>query len=205
MSTAPTPQLLKARRKHTQLCAILLLPVLVMTGTILPTTSFDHQLIDWLGYFLVILCVLGRSYSSLFVGGKKNDVLVTEGVFSIVRNPLYVFSFIGLIGIGLESGKITIVLLLVTAFYAYYKQVVAREEQFLQHKFGSTYDAYVQNVPRWIPNFSRWYAAKEITVNPTFVLRTMRDAAVFFVALPFFELLEGLQETGIVHAYINLP
>lgn len=204
MSRSSHP-LLKARRRHTIWAIIFLIPLVVFSGQWLEDGGIAHALQDWVGYALVIVCVLGRTYSSLFVGGKKNDVLVQEGMFSVVRNPLYLFSLIGVVGIGLQSGKFTLLALFMVAFLMYYKRVIDKEEAFLRQKFGVAYDVYYQSTPRWLPRWSQWHAPQHVDANPDRVLKTMLDALMFFVPLPLFELLEMLHDKGYLETYFNLP
>lgn len=43
---------------------------------------------------------------------------------------------------------------LVFAFY--YRSVISREEAFLTLEHGDAYRQYLQTMPRWIQDFSRW-------------------------------------------------
>ena len=203
--TAAAPKLLKARQNHTRWFVALLVPVLVFGISSISPDALLHELMDWCGYFLVIFCVLGRAYSSAYIGGIKNEVVVRQGPFSIVRNPLYVFSFLGVVGIGLQSGMFTVLIGLVAVFVLYYRQVVQREEAFLLNKFGEDYARYLQEVPRWFPKFSLWNEPAEVTVRPYFLRNTMTDALIFFLPLPVFELLEDLHSAHIINTFISLP
>ncbi|MDX1974309.1 MAG: isoprenylcysteine carboxylmethyltransferase family protein [Rickettsiales bacterium] len=201
----PTPKLLKARQRHSRWFVMLLIPLIVFSMGMANPDSLWHELGDWGGYFLVIICVLGRAYCSSYIGGIKNEGIMRMGPYAIVRNPLYVFSFIGLLGIGLQSGSVSILVLLVITFLAYYKQVVAKEEAFLEHKFGDAYRVYKAEVPRWIPKFTLWQEPQEVLTRPYFIRHTMMDAVPFFMALPLFELLETLHESGVIPVMLVLP
>lgn len=201
----PAPRLLKKRMRHTRLFALLLLPVVLFGLGWASDEGPLHETLDWLGYVLVIICVLGRGYCSAYIGGRKNDEVIADGPFAVVRNPLYVFSFIGIAGIGLQSGMVTLLVLLVVAFMLYYPRVVAHEEAFLLHKFGEAYRAYMREVPRWLPRLSRWREPQELTIKPRFLRETLMDASLFFLPLPCFELLEMLHEKGLVPVYFMLP
>ena len=197
-ATTAAPTLLKKRQHHTRLFALLLAPLIFFTVGRFEQNGWQDDLMEWSGFLLVCICVLGRSYCTVFIGGIKNETVVRQGPFSIVRNPLYVFSFIGLMGIGLQSGRFSILLLLVAAFVIYYRFVVEREEAYLQNKFGEAYSVYKSEVPRWFPKFSLWNEPAEVVVRPAFVRNTMRDGLTFFLAWPCLELLETLQTHHII-------
>lgn len=206
--SSPTSQsatLLKARQRHTRwFIALLVLVEIFSHGVIQPEGLLD-EVLQWLGYALVIVCVLGRGYCSAFIGGIKNETVMQLGPYSVVRNPLYVFSFVGIAGIGLQSDSLVILCLLLAAFVVYYRQVVAREEAFLESRFGDVYRQYKQRVPRWFPALSLWDEPAEMLTRPYFIRQTLLDAAVFFVALPAFEILERLRESGVLPVLLVLP
>ncbi|NBO18999.1 MAG: isoprenylcysteine carboxylmethyltransferase family protein [Proteobacteria bacterium] len=205
MSTATAPKLLKARQRHTRWFAALLVLAILFSRGMMPPDGFWVELLQWVGYALVIACVLGRSYCSAFIGGIKNEGVMRMGPYGVVRNPLYVFSFLGVVGIGLQSGSILVAALLVATFMAYYTAVVAKEEAFLENKFGDEYRQYKAEVPRWLPALSKWREPEEMLTRPRFIRQTMMDAAVFFVALPAFETLEVLHAHGIIPTLLTLP
>ena len=60
-------------------------------------------------------------------------------------------------------------------------------------------------MPRWIPDFRRWRSPAEILVRPRFLLVTMRDSALFFVAFPMLELLDWLHAAGYLPVLLRLP
>jgi protein-S-isoprenylcysteine O-methyltransferase Ste14 len=75
--------------------------------------------------------------------------LATDGVYTKLRNPMYVglLLLVGGIGIALASDW-TLVLLVPTAIVLHYG-VVLREERYLDAKFGEPYRRYQAAVPRW--------------------------------------------------------
>ena len=206
-ATAAPPRriLMKGRARHTWLFALLAVPVLLLSRSQWPEGGFVHEGLEWIGYFALILCVLGRALCAIYIGGRKNQAVVTDGPYSIARNPLYVFSFFGVLGVGLATGTFTVPALLAAFFLIYYAQVVRREEQFLAENLGAEYVAYLAKVPRWIPDFRLWQEREEIVVRPKFVFITMRDSAWFFIALPLFELIDLLHDFAIVPVLFLLP
>jgi len=81
---------------------------------------------------------------------RGTDHLVTEGPFSVTRNPLYLAGTILVLGIGLVSGIVWFLLLAVLAAFAVQKLAIEREERHLQARFGKTYVDYAGRVRRWI-------------------------------------------------------
>lgn len=197
----PKPQLLKARIGHTRLFAVLLLAALLVSA---PQYQFPAML-WWLGYGLLIAAMLGRALCTLFIGGRKNTEILAIGPYAVVRNPLYVASFLGVVGLGLAWGMISVLAVLVLAFVFYYRQVVAREEAFLRDRFGAGFDDYCAKTPRWWPDWSLWRTPDTISVQPKFVLITLRDAVWFVLALPLIELIKYAQAGGYLPVYFLLP
>jgi protein-S-isoprenylcysteine O-methyltransferase Ste14 len=76
--------------------------------------------------------------------------LVTDNVFSISRNPMYLGLLLLLIGRALWLGTLSVWLIPpLFLFVTTYVQIVP-EEQALTQLFGAQYDAYRRDVARWI-------------------------------------------------------
>lgn len=199
-----TALLVKYRmRSKRVIIALVVLLILFTKPAIEPGTVYEI-IFDWLGYFLIILACLGRIFSSVFICGRKNEKLSTQGFFSIVRNPLYVFSFFGTMGIGLLSGYITIFALFLVIFCLYYPAVVKDEEVFLAKKFGKEYKAYQQDVPRWFPRQWKLNLPETTVVYPRLLLQTILDASLFFLVFPIVESIELLHKTGLIPTFFSL-
>ncbi len=80
------------------------------------------------------------------------DKLVTEGVFSHVRNPLYVGNVLMLLGVGILANSMIYTLVIMPVFLFIYQCIVLAEENFLRQKFGVQFEEYTQRVHRWIPS-----------------------------------------------------
>lgn len=76
--------------------------------------------------------------------------LVTDGLFRYSRNPLYL-STLGLYGgVTLLVDALWPVVLLIPLVAVLRWGVIAREERYLEHKFGDEYRAYKARVRRWL-------------------------------------------------------
>jgi protein-S-isoprenylcysteine O-methyltransferase Ste14 len=91
-------------------------------------------------------------------GGKNRRVyakgLVTGGLFSHCRNPLYVGNLGILLGLGLASNSLVFLTAGMAFFIFAYIAIVAAEENYLRGKFGAEYDEYCADVNRWLPRLS---------------------------------------------------
>jgi len=75
--------------------------------------------------------------------------LVTRGIFSLTRNPIYVFIDSWFIGIFLINGTLIFLVLAVLAIAAQHWQIL-REEAFLKQRYGEAYERYRQQTARYL-------------------------------------------------------
>ncbi|MEK1892922.1 MAG: isoprenylcysteine carboxylmethyltransferase family protein [Rhizobium sp.] len=105
--------------------------------------------------------VIGYAYIQR--GGLKKRVyasdLVTEGMFGVCRNPLYVGNMLVYAGVFLLQGNPTVVIVGIALFMFIYQCIVYAEEAFLEDKFGDAYRAYCADVPRWMLHFGNFAQA----------------------------------------------
>ena len=77
-------------------------------------------------------------------------MLVTSGIHGWSRNPIYVGMFLVYIGIGIGVRSPWIVILTLPLAIILRDGVVAREEAYLERRFGDTYRGYKARVRRWV-------------------------------------------------------
>jgi protein-S-isoprenylcysteine O-methyltransferase Ste14 len=76
--------------------------------------------------------------------------LVTTGIHGWTRNPIYVGMFLLYCGIGMAARSPWILILTLPLAITIRYGVVAREEAYLEQRFGDTYRDYKARVRRWI-------------------------------------------------------
>ncbi len=103
---------------------------------------------------LIRFLTIGLVY--IIRGGQNRKVyaqdLVTTGIFSHCRNPLYVGNIAVGIGMGVASNSLLFFSVITPLIIFTYIAIVAAEENFLRGKFGTAYDEYAKDVNRWLPN-----------------------------------------------------
>jgi protein-S-isoprenylcysteine O-methyltransferase Ste14 len=82
--------------------------------------------------------------------GHPTSKVITTGVFSISRNPLYLGGVCILVGIALVVNLPWVLVLLIPALVACHYILIAPEERYLAAKFGEEYRTYAALVHRWI-------------------------------------------------------
>ena len=91
-----------------------------------------------------------RRYGQPTDPGHPTHKVVTTGVFSISRNPLYLGGIGILVGLALAFNLPWAIVLLLPAFVACHYILMSPEERYLTEKFGEAYRSYVEKVDRWI-------------------------------------------------------
>jgi protein-S-isoprenylcysteine O-methyltransferase Ste14 len=144
--------------------------------------AWTYYLTGIAGFVCVALACLGRIWCSVFIAGHKDESLVMHGPYALLRHPLYAFSMLGALGLGLTTRSpllAVIVLALIAALVIY---AASCEEQFLVEQFPEEFKSYVAAVPhKWWP--ARLYAPfpERLDVRPSVYWKSFLDAGSFFV------------------------
>lgn len=81
---------------------------------------------------------------------RAASALVTEGPFRFSRNPMYVAMALLYVGAASWYGSVWPLLLFPLVIFVISRFVIAREEAYLERRFGSEYVAYKRRVRRWL-------------------------------------------------------
>jgi protein-S-isoprenylcysteine O-methyltransferase Ste14 len=149
---------------------LLLVPLFVASfiGTAYPFGSHAAGLAWEIACFLVSAAGLAlrmltvgtspRGTSGRNTRAQKAAVLNTTGPYSVVRHPLYLGN--SLIGLGLAMFTRTwfLPLIVTLATVLYYERIAAREEQFLEARFGEAFRRWAARVPAVVPRPGAWRA-----------------------------------------------
>jgi protein-S-isoprenylcysteine O-methyltransferase Ste14 len=78
------------------------------------------------------------------------SALVTAGIHGWSRNPIYIGMFLVYAGIGIAARSPWILILALPLAITLHYGVVAREEAYLERRFGDAYRDYKARVRRWL-------------------------------------------------------
>lgn len=171
-STSSSTFSIQAVQKRRKIAALMSGIVIVVFAMF--TQSFDgihavwHEIVEWTGRAAIAVAIIGRAWCSLYIGGRKKAEIVDRGPYSVTRNPLYFFTFIGAFGVGAQAGSLVIAILFVIAAVIVFAATVEREESWLGNHFGESYRVYCARTPRFLPRMSLWRDDGDLMVRPAF-------------------------------------
>lgn len=118
--------------------------------------------------------------------GQVADELNTLGIYSMVRNPLYVGNFFMWLGVAMLTGNFWFIIAFILFYFLYYERIIFTEEQFLKQKFKDIYIQWAKNTPVIIPRISA-FKKPENLFNWKKILRQEKNgfAAVFIIFCVF--------------------
>ena len=181
-----------------QVAAVVAIGLLLFSKPFLSEGSGAHESLELAGFILVLVCVLGRLWSILYVGGRKNDELIVSGPFSMMQNPLYFFSTVGAVGIGLMFGSVLAAAILGLASFLVFRFTARKEAEFLFGKFGAAYAAYAERTPLFWPNPMLYRDQDQWLFSTSALKSTFRDGLYFLALFPLIETVEYLRMSGVL-------
>ncbi|MFO0981173.1 MAG: hypothetical protein U1E76_05375 [Planctomycetota bacterium] len=111
---------------------------------------------------------------------RKNKAVITSGPYAHVKNPLYLGTFLILIGFCIAASNLEdrsrFILLaalpfFLGIFFVYYLPYKMRVEgDRLRKRFGSEFDVYDQHVPSFVPRLTRWKDAAPLKWSSALVM-----------------------------------
>jgi len=125
----------------------------------LPLTFPELTFLCWTaggGLILIGVAIMvagARNFSRAATPVPSNQpvrALVTTGIHGRSRNPIYVGMLLLYAGIGIAARSPWVLILALPLVIILHFGVVAREETYLEQRFGDAYRAYKARVRRWL-------------------------------------------------------
>jgi hypothetical protein len=133
-----------------------------------------------------------RGTSGRNTKGQVAEVLNTSGMYSIVRNPLYLGNFIIWFGLSLFMKLWWFSALIVLCFTIFYERIIFAEERFLREKFGAEFVKWAEQTPVIIPNCKNWRPPALPFSWKSAIKREYGSFFAIMVTFTVLELLSGL-------------
>ncbi len=131
---------------------------------------------------------------------QRAEVLNTTGPYSVLRHPLYVANSLIALGLACFSRTWFLPIIVSLTAFLYHERIAAREEEYLEDKFGEAFRAWAAKVPAMIPRFTN-YVAPSLQFNWQKAVR-QECYGVFVIGAGFFVL--ELTQDFVVHGRLVL-
>jgi protein-S-isoprenylcysteine O-methyltransferase Ste14 len=140
--------------------ATVLIPYLLLSSGIHPL-ALDLGALRWLGLLPLALGAVFYfwcAWDFTFAGRgtpapiAPPQALVVRGLYTVVRNPMYVGVLLVLLGEAIVFESALLLAYAALMFLVFHSFVLLYEEPTLQRQFGAAYEHYRHTVPRWLPN-----------------------------------------------------
>lgn len=187
-----------------------LMVVIIFTALLLSDSAWEKgwsllaSVFFFIGCGLAAAGAMGRMWCSLYIGGYKNVTLITSGPYSICRNPLYFFSMVGFVGVGMISETLIMPLILFLLFTLYYPIIIKSEERRLAQLHGEVYAEYLRTTPQLWPRFRLLREPVEYLTQPIMFRRHIFSAMWFVWLIGVLEIIETLHEKGMLPVLFSL-
>jgi protein-S-isoprenylcysteine O-methyltransferase Ste14 len=168
------------RKLRIRLLRLSFIPILLVAIFVRPKWSLESNagfIMELGGYFFLLAGLTVRIWCIFYIGGRKSKRLITDGPYSICRNPLYIGTFLLAIGAGLCFENLLMLLLILLIFMPTHLLVARMEEDHLEKIFGDEYLSYKQKVPMFLPRFSNYTSSKVLQVPAHAMRRIGIDTA----------------------------
>jgi protein-S-isoprenylcysteine O-methyltransferase Ste14 len=163
------------------------------------------RLADGAASLLVAAACLGRIWCSVFIAGRKDAQLVTEGPYARVRHPLYTLSFLGGLGLGIATGSLALVALTALVLSVLLSRAARREDHELAARFSADFPPYAARTPRFWPRRMASGWPDSYVVQPRVLWKAFVDAGAFFALLVLVSLARALRDGGVTPTWLPLP
>ena len=160
--------------------------------------SVTDFVVEWSGYAFLLAGMGIRLWSILYIGGRKAAELVTDGPYSLCRNPLYIGTVLLTIGASLCFENLLMLLVSLAVMIPVHAMVTLGEERSLERKFGEDYRAYKRTVPRFLPSFRSYHSPEYVTVSVRSVRRAVAEVSAILLIPMLGALIEMLHAKGLL-------
>jgi protein-S-isoprenylcysteine O-methyltransferase Ste14 len=168
--------------------------------------GFWDTTLEVVSFLILLVGAMGRVWVSAYISGRKYNELVTDGPYSMMRNPLYFFSFLGYVGAGLAFEKVSVAIAFALAFFLTHWPTIRSEETKLRAKYGAEFDDYARRVPRFFPRLRNFRVPELVTFRAAIFNRAILDCGLIMAVFILAHLIEYGQNSGVLPILIkNVP
>lgn len=194
--TLPIPKHLRSRRSwwvrmRGQIAIAVLLPFIiaaVCSKPWFPLDAWPAVVLRGLGWACFLAGAAMRFWATLYIGGIKGKLLVSEGPYSLCRNPLYLGTALLAVSLVFFLQSLIFAAGLLLAGAIYFGITIPAEEKSLAEKAGVEYQRYLATTPRMWPAFVLFHTPRWVEIDTRALAHEVRRACRW-VWIPFLGIL----------------
>lgn len=160
---------------------------------------------QWTGYLLLVAGLGLRLWSILYVGQRKSHELITSGPYSLCRNPLYIGTALLTLGTALSFENFAMCLFALVVVIPIHVAVILAEERHLEAIFGEEYVRYCRRTPRFFFRIASYNSLPRVDISVTALRRAVIDALGVLMIPPLANMVDILQDHGVLHVVWRWP
>ncbi len=131
------------------------------------------------------------------------DSLNTEGMYSVVRNPLYLGNCLTWLGLAAVPMSVWLWVSVALVFWIYHERVIMAEEAFLEGKFGVAFREWAARTPAFLPNLRGW---RPSPLAFSFRTAVAREYVNWFAVVTGFTAFEAIADSAAEHyLHVDTP
>jgi protein-S-isoprenylcysteine O-methyltransferase Ste14 len=105
-----------------------------------------------LGSVSILTAAIVRFWCYVYNSGTRTKTIITQGPYSLCRNPIYLCSMLLAAGVGLLAQSVTLALLFGSIAFLFYLHIIEGEERKLTFLHDATYTSYRARTSKFIPH-----------------------------------------------------
>lgn len=113
------------------------------------------------GSVIALLGVMIRALSAGYI--SKNDFLASQGLYALSRNPLYLGSFVIVVGLNIVIWNLLVFVVTMAIYAITHIPTILKEEASLAQAFPEQWPAFKEGTPRFFPAIWRLSAYGDIS------------------------------------------
>lgn len=203
------PRLVNTSRStpRVRLMALAVVACIVLVAVTERTTfaGLASGVAGFVGFVLVAIAATGRFWTSLFIAGRKDATLVQVGPYAACRHPLYLLSLLGMLGLGLVTRSVVLLMALVGIAAVLHRSAMRAEDGLLESTHGEAARRYRDEVPALLPDWSRYTVPEFLEIQPRVVWKAVVDAGSLLLALALVQAAHVWQHAGTIAPLWRLP
>jgi len=171
----------------------------------------SHELHQWWMLFCLSISTLGIALRVWTIGcvpagtsGRNTGeqiaaTLNTDGVYSLLRHPLYLGNFLIWLGTAATTRSAWVVMVVVLVFALYHERIIYAEEAFLSRRFGERFYVWASQTRAFLPAFVNWVPAR----LPFSVRHALeREYRGIFALMSLFTVIEHLADWSVRDRFV---